>query len=367
VKSSEPETDHPMAGQLALAGLLAVAGGFGIRKLAPALGRRLLEFGDPWDSGYVPGITSMANEKTFENFAAGFLIGPRPEDSRARGALTTTDCPQVEAAVEIDSPAATFASFSEALAHVRKLVTELASEPEPGRQRILARLVRGLRDLKGRSSLPEVLHVWQLAYALESLAEQLEKKPGNVTPSTMRTLAGGIDLLHALSVPGTRPDLATNPPVRFLAVDDDAISRYAVAFALKKVLTAPDVAASGEAGLTLANQHAYDAIFLDIEMPGMDGFELCSRIHATNLNRVTPVVFVTSHHGFDERTKCSVIGGQDLIGKPFLTFELAVKALTMVLRRRLQTEPANAPKPATKAPQPACDAAEEDLVPAGKA
>jgi DNA-binding response OmpR family regulator len=70
----------------------------------------------------------------------------------------------------------------------------------------------------------------------------------------------------------------------------------------------------------------------------MDGFELCTRIHATTANRTTPVVFVTRHTDFDVRAKSSLTGARDLIGKPFLTFEVALKALTLVLRRRLQTQ-----------------------------
>ena len=138
--------------------------------------------------------------------------------------------------------------------------------------------------------------------------------------------------------------------MRLLAVDDDYICRTAVSFALRKVFSQPDLAASGEAGLTLAREQPYDLIFLDIEMPDMDGFELCARVHETAPNQTTPVVFVTCHGDFNARA--ASCGGQDLLGKPFLSFELAVKALTLVLRRRLGGD---MPKPVatTTAPEPA--------------
>jgi DNA-binding response OmpR family regulator len=47
-------------------------------------------------------------------------------------------------------------------------------------------------------------------------------------------------------------------------------------------------------------------------------------------------VFVTSFCDLDARAKSCLVGGEDLLGKPFLIFELAAKALTLVLRRRLQ-------------------------------
>jgi DNA-binding response OmpR family regulator len=128
----------------------------------------------------------------------------------------------------------------------------------------------------------------------------------------------------------------SNPPVRLLAVDDEALSRHAVSFALKKAFAKPDLAENGEAAMALVSHIKYDAIFLDVQMPGMDGFETCKKIHGTELNRLTPVVFVTCHSDFDARAKSTLSGGIDLIGKPFRTFEITVKALTLVFRGRLK-------------------------------
>src|SRR2546426_5710002 len=44
-----------------------------------------------------------------------------------------------------------------------------------------------------------------------------------------------------------------------------------------------------------------EVVFLDVQMPGMDGFELCSKIRETQLNRSTPVVFVTGMNDFQSR------------------------------------------------------------------
>jgi CheY-like chemotaxis protein len=133
-----------------------------------------------------------------------------------------------------------------------------------------------------------------------------------------------------------KPDLVSNPPIRLLAVDDDSISRHAVSFGLRKALNKPDLAENGEAALALASQIAYDVIFLDVQMPGMNGFETCAKIHATEVNRATPIVFVTCQSDFDARAKSTLSGGNDLIGKPFLIFEITVKALTLAFRGRLQ-------------------------------
>lgn len=203
---------------------------------------------------------------------------------------------------------------------------------------ILEEVLLQTESLKEAAAPNHLRSVRLIASGLHGLFNQLALRPSNLTPSVLRTAAAAIDLLELLCSRGSRPDLATVPPVRLLAVDDDAISRRAVALALKKAFSEPDLAPDGRTGLALASNQAYDLIFLDIEMPGMDGFELCSKIHETQLNRKTPVVFVTSHTDFESLTKSAWLGAQDLIGKPFMAFEITVKALTLVLRAREERE-----------------------------
>src|SRR5258708_8952091 len=78
-----------------------------------------------------------------------------------------------------------------------------------------------------------------------------------------------------------------------------------------------------------------EGILREVEVAGMNGFETCTKIRGTELNRATPVVFVTSQSDFDAGAKSTLSGGMDLIGKPFLTFEITVKALTLAFRGRL--------------------------------
>jgi len=117
---------------------------------------------------------------------------------------------------------------------------------------------------------------------------------------------------------------------RFLVVDADPTCRLAAWSPLKQAFNEPDIARAGRAALELAAGKAYDVIFLDVDMPGLN--EVCARIHQTKLNFNTPIVFVTSHDDFDRLAASISPGGHDLIGKPFLAFEITAKALTLVLR-----------------------------------
>ena len=303
----------------------------------------------------------LAEERAFAEFLVSFKTGPPPA-SRPPPAPDLSPVPHAppeSAKTPPETDAAPLEAFfthaPEHLLGLQKLLPEITSETDQAlRQEKLRRLNGQLRTLKGMAGLPELFPAWQLASALEWLLKQLADQADKVTPSTLRTVAAGLQMLDPLCRPGLDLDLCLNPPIRFLSVDDDAISRHAVSFALKKAFSQPDVAANGEAALALASQIVYDVIFLDVQMPGMDGFELCSKIHETQLNRATPVVFVTCHSDFDAHAKSALCGGTDLLGKPFLTFEITVKALTLALRARLlpcgeSSAPANTPLPASVA------------------
>ena len=74
-------------------------------------------------------------------------------------------------------------------------------------------------------------------------------------------------------------------------------------------------------------------------MPGMTGFELCTKLRTLPLHKKTPVIFVTALTGFESRASSTMSGGNDFIAKPFLFIELAVKALLYILRARFVPAP----------------------------
>jgi CheY-like chemotaxis protein len=292
----------------------------------------------------------IAEERAFSDFATEF----RTRSSVASAAPPTpVEPPAKPAPAETPKPAPPpkrdplkefFAGAPKDLAAFRDTLQDLGrAADDSAKQSVLANLAEKVSALKAAAQFPELVPAWQMAAALEALLKHLLDKPNKLTPSTIRTVAAAADLLDTLSRPGVRPDLAQDPPIRVLAADDDPISRHAVSFALKQALNLPDLAVDGPSALKLAGLTSYDAIFLDVQMPGMDGFELCSKIRQTELNRATPVVFVTCHSDFNARAKSTLVGGQDLIGKPFLTFEVALKALTLVLRTRAGKAPAEQP------------------------
>ena len=170
--------------------------------------------------------------------------------------------------------------------------------------------------------------------ALEVLLKELYEKPKNINASTLRTVANSVDFIGELfknPEPQTEPVTASG----ILVVDDEILSRRAVTYALEKASLKSVAVEDPLIALRLATESSYDLIFLDVQMPGLDGFELCTKIRALPAHKTTPVIFVTSLTDFKSRARSSLSGGTDLIAKPFMFIELAVKALTHVLRSRV--------------------------------
>jgi CheY-like chemotaxis protein len=297
-------------------------------KFAPGLLTDLNERFNPW--AFIPVSERVfpakvrSEEEAFARFLTSFRIGP--------SASTRTGPP-----LPGDPVQEFYARAANILGRQRMLLQDIERESSGlARQKKLTNLASEMNALKVEAGFPEALAVWQVTSAVEGLLMQLTDKMGNVTPSTLRAVAGGVDLLGELCLPGLKPDLLADRPLKFLVVDDDLISRQALSLALKKAFSQPDLCMDGETALLQARQQAYDVIFLDVQLPGMDGFELCTKIHDTATNRNTPVVFVTGQSDFDARAHSTLSGGNDLMGKPFLTFEVTVKALTLALQGRLQ-------------------------------
>lgn len=255
------------------------------------------------------------------------------------------------ARVAAETLRAFFAAAPAEIGRLRTLFGDInRTADEAARLKLLVELSEQVRPPQEFSELPALRPIWLMASALEGLLMQMSCKASNATPSVLRTAARALDMMENLCVPGLKADLATEPPVRILAVDDDAVCRRSISLALKKVFNEPDLAPEGQAALALVAQRPYDVIFLDIDMPGMDGFELCTKIRDAGLNRTTPVVFVTRHSDFNSRAQSSLSGGQDLIAKPYLPFEIVVKALTLALSGRLQRGRLEASLPVKAAP-----------------
>ena len=227
------------------------------------------------------------------------------------------------------------AAKPETLATLRKLLQDFTKAPDDAsREPHLLELYRKVHSLTGSAGIAGFSSISQLASALEVLLKELHEKPKNINASTLRTVAHSIDFIGDL-FKTENPQNGETAPANILVVDDEILSRRAVTYALEKASLKSINVEDPTVALRLATDNTYDVIFLDVQMPGMDGFELCTKIRTLPTNKTTPIIFVTSLTDFKSRAKSSLSGGTDLIAKPFMFIELTVKALTHVLRGRV--------------------------------
>ena len=192
--------------------------------------------------------------------------------------------------------------------------------------------VSSLASLSGITGFSRISH---LSGAMDALIKDLNKKPNQMTASVLRTIAHAMDCMNVLFRELTHMSQEIPHSMLILAVDDEPISRRTISVALGKANLRCIGMEDSTMALKILTENPFDLIFLDAEMPGMNGFELCAELRKLPTNKSTPVIFVTSLTKFEIRAQSSLSGGNDLIAKPFLMMELAVKALTYLLKPTL--------------------------------
>lgn len=212
----------------------------------------------------------------------------------------------------------------------------IKADNEPAKVKHVYELYRQVHALNGNAGIAGLTQIAHMSSAFEALLKEIYEKPKNINTSTVRTVASAVDFLAFLFEKGTSPDRQDFPASKILVVDDEAISRRAIIYALEKAKLKSTNIEDPQEALRLLSEGDFDLVFLDVDMPNMNGFELCSKLRAMPAHKKTPVVFVTSLNDFDSRTNSTMAGGNDFIGKPFLFIELTVKALIHVMRNRLQ-------------------------------
>jgi two-component system OmpR family response regulator len=122
--------------------------------------------------------------------------------------------------------------------------------------------------------------------------------------------------------------------VRVLIVEDELRMASLIRRGLISEGLAADVAASGEDALWMAEATDYDAIVLDVMLPGMSGFETCRRLR--NGGVWVPVLMLTARDSVDDRVAGLDTGADDYLVKPFAFAELLARLRALARRGELE-------------------------------
>jgi two-component system OmpR family response regulator len=118
--------------------------------------------------------------------------------------------------------------------------------------------------------------------------------------------------------------------MRVLVVEDATRVAALLKRGLEEEGYAVDVVADGPTAVWQATESAYDAIVLDVMLPGYDGFEVCERLRGAE--RWAPVLMLTARHDVTDRVRGLDAGADDYLTKPFSFAELSARVRALIRR-----------------------------------
>lgn len=176
-----------------------------------------------------------------------------------------------------------------------------------------------------KSLLVQVMTVLNDLVEHEFTGRKVTAHPATIPPSG-HSPDNGADTPDSAFVPGT----GAAQPLIALVVDDSLTVREQMRLALERLGIGCDLADSAEAAMRLLEGRTYNLAFLDVVMPGTDGYELCRRIKQDSQRRMMPVLMLTSRSSPFDRARGALSGCDSYLIKPitWATFSQAVdKAL----------------------------------------
>jgi PAS domain S-box-containing protein len=139
-------------------------------------------------------------------------------------------------------------------------------------------------------------------------------------PFAQRSETTGTNKVPTLDSPRpSKPTIDSDSPVRVLVVEDHAVNRMLATRLLKKLGCEVQIAENGRIACDRTTHEIYDLVFMDCQMPEMDGFEATRTIRSRELEtgRRLPIVALTANAMAEDRERCLDAGMDDYVPKPY--------------------------------------------------
>ena len=144
-------------------------------------------------------------------------------------------------------------------------------------------------------------------------------------------------MIHGAWEPSRRSSAVANAG-RVLIVDDDAANLALISRMMRRLGYTTATAADGEAALAAVVRELPDIVLLDVNMPRLDGFEVCHRLKSVQATRLIPVVLLTSLAAVEDRVRGLEVGADDFLSKPFVAAELEARVRSLMRLKRYTDE-----------------------------
>ncbi|MDP9292309.1 MAG: response regulator, partial [Verrucomicrobiota bacterium] len=253
--------------------------------------------------------------------------------ARSAGTPAVEDSDAVNLAADVGLYKSLLEEVPEILKKIRRCLQYFVRHPDD--LNLLHELVRHTESICEKTDMPEFEAFHRLSTALGALMRDLYARPDQVNPPLLRTVCQSFDFLGTLFEEPNRSRTGDLASAKVLAVDDDAGILDALGAALEMVDLKMDGVDNSRHALEVLARRNCDLIFLDVGLPEMTGIELCEQIRQLPNHAKTPIVFLTGLATIENRVQSTLKGANDFICKPFNLMELDVKALSWLLKKRL--------------------------------
>jgi putative two-component system response regulator len=125
---------------------------------------------------------------------------------------------------------------------------------------------------------------------------------------------------------------------KVLIVDDEPANVKVLSRMMGRLGYTTVTAADGEAGLAAVTSERPDVVLLDVNMPRLDGFQVCERLKADPATRLIPVVLLTSLAAVEDRVRGIEAGADDFLTKPYVAAELRARVRSLTRLKRYTDE-----------------------------
>jgi DNA-binding response OmpR family regulator len=261
----------------------------------------------------------------------------------AKAAVTAASDPTAQVGTEeprVQAGASLRADAPAICAHLGALFEALAREPRggPEEQDHLQDLFCKVHFLAEAAGQTEFAVLAQATAVFDGLLNVVMEHPERLGPSVLRTVGSLVGVVGLLFQQAHESRLGTPLGARVLVVDDDPAANQMVVAALRQAQLNAHSTEDSLVAWQWINREHFDLVLLGMEMPVLDGFQLCERLRRVPGYEKTPVIVLAAHDDVNARETSTPSGADDLIAKPVLPQEVAARVVMHLVRTQIRVQ-----------------------------